>query len=690
MSDHDTEQFGTPRDLAEEIAYLRERDRHAHSLLQLTRRLERANSEEECFLAAQQAVCSVMQTSSAWVFCFSDDRAVADMHIGSGPALDPSAARLTIQGDALLEEIASKDDIVVVEDARIDPRTDKVMVEHLGCRTLINVPIVFYGRHLGALGTGTFHDEGVRVPTSAERDYMKAAASHLAVSLDRLHSAQEWQRAEGDLRERELRYRTLVSAMAEGAVFQDAAGRVTAVNPAAERMLGISESQLLGQALLIPGTLLTTDGASLPEGRAPWQVAREFACPQNDVVVGVAVAAGDIRWLSVNCQPWLEASPEGACAVITTFHDVTEKRRTELRLRHLNRSLATLSAGNVTLVRAADEEALLRQMCQVLVEIGEHSMAWIGLCDDKAALRPVAWAAECGNMPPPPAFLVDLAGRALCERQAWLVNDIVADDSLGKMREVLLQMGFRAFLVLPLSDSGVTLGAISILARAPGVFDDAEKILLGELAGDLAFGIQVQRARQTQEKITHSLQQAMVSTVQAIAGMLELRDSYTAGHERRVAELAVDIGRRLGMAESRLEGLYMAGIIHDVGKICIPSEILSKPARLNAFEYALIQTHVEAAYGILHPIAFPWPIADIVRQHHERLDGTGYPRGLAGGAILPESRILAIADVVEAMTNHRPYRAGLGVDKAIEEIREGRGRIYDQEAVDACIAVLTG
>ncbi len=164
----------------------------------------------------------------------------------------------------------------------------------------------------------------------------------------------------------------------------------------------------------------------------------------------------------------------------------------------------------------------------------------------------------------------------------------------------------------------------------------------------------------------------------------EMRDPYTAGHERRVSKIAAAIGAELGWDEQQQEGLRVAGYLHDIGKITIPAEILAKPGELSALEYQLIQGHARASHDVLKNVQFPWPVAEAVLQHHERMDGTGYPQGLRGESISPMARILAVADVVEAMASHRPYRAALGIAKALAEIERGRGSSYDAAAVDAC------
>jgi putative nucleotidyltransferase with HDIG domain len=183
------------------------------------------------------------------------------------------------------------------------------------------------------------------------------------------------------------------------------------------------------------------------------------------------------------------------------------------------------------------------------------------------------------------------------------------------------------------------------------------------------------------------LRRAINGVVQAMARAVETRDPYTAGHQKQVAGLACAIAREMGLSEDRAEGIRVAGIIHDLGKISVPSEILTKPTRLTEMEFGIIKTHPEAGYDILNSIEFPWPIAQVVLQHHERMDGSGYPQGLSGENILLEARIIGVADVVEAMASHRPYRAGLGIETALQEILRNKGICYDPDVVDACLGL---
>jgi putative nucleotidyltransferase with HDIG domain len=181
------------------------------------------------------------------------------------------------------------------------------------------------------------------------------------------------------------------------------------------------------------------------------------------------------------------------------------------------------------------------------------------------------------------------------------------------------------------------------------------------------------------------MRKALGATIEAIAVTVETRDPYTAGHQRRVAHLARAIATEMKLSADQIDGIRMAAIIHDLGKISVPAEILSKPSKLTNIEFSLIKTHSQSGYCILKDIDFPWPVARTVLEHHERMNGSGYPNGLTGDNLLMESRILSVADVVESMGSHRPYRPSLGIEAALEEIEKNRETLYDTGAVDACL-----
>ena len=250
---------------------------------------------------------------------------------------------------------------------------------------------------------------------------------------------------------------------------------------------------------------------------------------------------------------------------------------------------------------------------------------------------------------------------------------VTAIDDL-EVAETAIKIGAYGFVIKPFTSNEIIINTQNALRRR-------------EL--EIANRNYRRRLEQMVEERTGKLKKAMDGIIQAMSLAIESRDPYTAGHQQRVADIAYAIAKEMNLSESQTEGIRMAGIIHDLGKISIPAEILSKPGRLTDIEFALIKTHPRVGYDILQEIDFPWPIAQMVLQHHEKMNGSGYPQGLSREDILLEARILCVADVVEAMASHRPYRPALGIEKALEEISENKGVLYDPEVVDALFRLKT-
>lgn len=353
------------------------------------------------------------------------------------------------------------------------------------------------------------------------------------------------------------------------------------------------------------------------------------------------------------------------------------------------------------MVRSADERHLLIEICRIIVEAGgyclarvgllgehssdnEHSLSWTGYHDGKVMEASMIAEEMIGDR--------DLARQALdCQRS--IIERTVSLDACEKpCCQEALERGHVSIIALPLCYGGQTLGTLNIRAVEPEIFDSEEVDLLTELAQDLAFGVTSMRMRianrQAEVDLRQSLDQlgtTMKETIMAMAKMTEIRDPYTAGHQQRVASLSHAVAREMELPVDTAEYIYLAASVHDIGKIHVPSEILTTPGRISEIEFELIKIHPQTGYDILSTVEFPWPLAEIVLQHHEKIDGSGYPAGLKGEEIIIEARIICVADVVEAMSSHRPYRPLLGLDSALEEVTCNGGIAYDTDVVDACV-----
>lgn len=406
----------------------------------------------------------------------------------------------------------------------------------------------------------------------------------------------------------------------------------------------------------------------------------------------------------------------GTNRVSVFFRDVTELRRTELELQRSDtqlrgtvaelanavRTLRALSACNEALVRAETEQQLLQDVCDIAVEQGGYRMAFVGYAehDQASTIKPMAasgegadfletavmsWGPEGPNADTPAAL-------AIRDGVITVVDSIATDERQWHWKDRAAARGLAAVAAFPLTTSdGITVGAILFNSGNDAVFGEEEISLLTELSSDLSFGIETLRARTARadtsaqlavsnERLEGLLRQVTV----ALGRVVEARDPYTSGHEERVATLARQIAVEMGLPEDEADGIEMTGLVHDIGKLSVPAEILTKPSALSDIERRLIREHSMSGYEILKGISFVWPVADIVMQHHERMDGSGYPQGLVGDQILLPARILAVADTVEAMASHRPYRPALGLEAAIAEIG-AHPEHYDPAVVAACV-----
>jgi len=479
-------------------------------------------------------------------------------------------------------------------------------------------------------------------------------------------------------------------------------------NKRAVEMLGIDHEALLGQTIeeAFPGNIGT------PTPDAYRKVAREGGTWESAQSV---YDSGEISGVfEVYAFSFLPKH------VSVFFRDVTELHRTELKLQaseaelrktveRLAKAVTTLtalSACNEALVRAESEDSLLSDICTIAVEQGGYLMTWVGYVeyDEAHSLRPVASAGRVLG------YLDEIAiswsedaptgqgigGTAVRTRERAVANSVTTDPLFTPWKHEALARGYNSAAAFPLMLSdGTPLGAIMFYAAEEDRFGEGELALLSELSSDLAFGIETLRARGAKADMADQLltsNQRLESLLRqitvALGRAVEARDPYTSGHEERVAALARQIAEAMDLKQEEVDAVEIAGLVHDIGKLSIPAEILTKPSALSALEIRLIREHSRTGYEILKDIAFALPIADIVLQHHERIDGTGYPDGITGDRMLLPAKILAVADVVEAMASHRPYRAARGLDEAIDEIST-HPELYDADVAAVCVGLHT-
>ncbi|HET7833670.1 MAG TPA: HD domain-containing phosphohydrolase [Gallionella sp.] len=531
----------------------------------------------------------------------------------------------------------------------------------------------------GTLG----EDRAVETIRQGATDYiLKDRLARLPEAVQRALKEKE---AEQQRRETEERYEQLFENMSSGvAIYQtDAAGEIftfRAINRAVERIDKIERSKLIGRNVEEVFPEVKTFGL-LDVLKRVWRsgVAEQLpaALYQDSRVSG---------WRE-NYVYRLESGD-----VVTVYDDVTERIEREAQIKHLNRTLHTVSACNESLVRARSEEELMREVCRHLVETGAYLLACVARFSEgqPASCRAdfhfghesiYRYHAGLADLPEHSANCPTAA--VLRSGRAAVCNDF-KEASRTCHDKNLQELGVNAILALPLA--GKTLyGALTIFSTQPDAFNSVEIKLMEDLAADIAYGITSLRTAAERDLSNRRLGSAMKNTVVALARTLEMRDPYTAGHQTKVAELATAIAEMMQLPPEQIEGIHLAGVVHDIGKIYIPAEILSKPGRLTDLEFNFINAHPQRGYDILKEIEFPWPIAQMVLQHHERMNGSGYPQGLQMPEILLEARILAVADVVEAMSSYRPYRPALGINAALEEIDRNRNTLYDSRVVDACL-----
>jgi len=464
-----------------------------------------------------------------------------------------------------------------------------------------------------------------------------------------------------------------------------------------ERLFGYEPDELLGKHVSIENA---------PDEKSPEAVAAAIMSELTQT----GKWSGEVHNIKKDGTTfWCHASvssfdhPQFGKSWVTVHEDITERKQAEMRVQKLTRLYATLSQTNGIIVRTTNRKELLCSICKAAVNHGKFVLAWWGLLDETThMIKPIChYGAEDGYLTDIVVSADDVpagrgpTGTAIRENCVSYVNDYATDERVLPWREAALKRGFRGAAGLPLRFGNKVIGVLTLYTEEPDFFDADQLNLLNEMATDISFALEGferealrQLAEGERETALQKLRKALEGSIGLAAAISEKRDPYTAGHQQRVGQLAEAIAVEMGLSQAQAEGIRFGSMIHDIGKIGVPAEILSKPSRLTPLELQLVQTHARSGYEIVKDIEFPWPVAQMILQHHERLDGSGYPAGLKGNDILLEARIIAVADTVEAMSSHRPYRPGLGMDAALTEITGASGVRYDPQAVEACLRLI--
>jgi PAS domain S-box-containing protein len=506
----------------------------------------------------------------------------------------------------------------------------------------------------------------------------------------------EKRKVEVELEQSESRYRRLFESMEEAfaycqIVFDDRGQAVDwvflDVNAGFARLNGVSDA--LGKSALEIWPRLRESSPEL------FDASLRVGTTGQPEDIEVSTASG--RWLHLSLS-----SPEKGFFV-AVGQDVTQRKRAEDGLARSARALRALSKVNEALVRAQSEEELLSRVCSAIVDIGGYGLAWVGYAeqDEAKSINPVqscpvdseyvkslevTWGEGPGVRGP--------ASQSIAKRAPVIVQNLDEDPEYSKWRDVPGAAGFRAAIGLPLlASEGPAFGAVCIYSSERAAFDASEVGLLEEMASDLAFGIETQRSRLLRTEMerdvlrTNARLEGLLKDIVATMGkVVETRDPYTQGHETGVAVLSRQIAEEMGLSADEVDEIEVAALVHDIGKLSVPAEILTKPTRLSEAEFAIIKEHPRTGYDILKDVDFGWPVAEIALQHHERMDRSGYPNGLAGEDIFLAARVVAVADVVEAMASHRPYRPALGLEAAVAEIRDHPEK-FDPQVIAALLRV---
>jgi HD-GYP domain-containing protein (c-di-GMP phosphodiesterase class II) len=473
--------------------------------------------------------------------------------------------------------------------------------------------------------------------------------------------------------------RRLSDQLRVGIVVIDANMHVLDVNRAALNILGETTDESGALSLRNPlGEVVRADGTPFARDDLPVYITLTTGQDCHDVLMGTSNLQSARRWIIVDTTS--AAMADGTVGVVTTFVDVSAAHRGRLALELIN-------AVNHIVMNTRDEDECLQDICEAFITPGNYALAWADVAsEDVDGVRVLCsagaseyltegmvswWGTEESGRGP--------TGTALRTGTTQTCENLPDKAVKANWRERAAMYGLGSSVALPFTHKSQR-ACLTVYSTDRYWFDEATVLSLESVVREMSFGLAHVRSIQ-------QLAVAFDGTLAALSEMTERRDPYTAGHQNRVGILSGMIATRLGLDEETVQLIRRSAEVHDIGKVAVPTEILTRPGRLSSVEYDMVKTHCDVGHDILTRAGLPWPIADVAWQHHERANGSGYPRALSNDEICLPARIVAVADVVEAMTNHRPYRPGLGLDEALAEIRVGAGTRYDPLVAQTCLAL---
>ena len=531
--------------------------------------------------------------------------------------------------------------------------------------------------------------DGSQFPIHVEMSVVPLPDGEAVLSF--LNDITDRKSAEEAILEAERQYRDIYAEAPEGIFRVSKSGELLAINPAGAKMLGWESPE----EILACGAYRSDCLSMRPDERAIYVSLLEENGEIHDLQCEFRCKDDSPLWVSVSARRVM--SKDGQTEHYQGFFEnLSETKRLEEELKRHIREIRLLSEMNSALLRATTEEDLLREYCRILVETGGYRMAWVGIADtgpEKRVVPLAHYGHEDGYLSTVKVTWDDsvhgcgATGQSIKSGKIVVVERFSEDDRTHPWRAEAARRGYESSIAIPFPHSEGGMACLTAYGSRHSSGSRSELRLMEQIAAALAFGLTTVRTAIARDRYQRDLHASLEQTIKLISETIEQRDPYTAGHQRRVADLCVRIAEKMDLDPYRIHGLRLASAIHDFGKIGIPAEILSKPGPLTPIQFELVKEHVDLGYDIVKNVSFPWPIAEMIRQHHERLDGSGYPLALRGEAILLEARILAVADVVESISSHRPYRAKRGIDVALSKILAGRGKLFDPDVVDACVSL---